>query len=105
MASLNSEHVHAQFLSPSHILRPPQTVACQVPPFMKFSRQEYRSKLPFPMPGSLSTPGIEPMSPALASESLTTISPGLPAIFPQFLTLDLSLVPPAWLETEIIYSS
>ena len=30
---------------------------------MEFSRQEYWSGLPFPPPGDLLSPGIEPMSP------------------------------------------
>ena len=33
---------------------------------MGFPRQEYWNELPFPFPGALSNPGIEPMSPALA---------------------------------------
>ena len=41
----------------------PWTVALQAPLFMGFSRQEYESELPFPPPGDLSDPGIEPMSP------------------------------------------
>ena len=32
---------------------------------MEFSRQEYWSGLPFPSPGDLPDPGIEPGSPAL----------------------------------------
>ena len=47
----------------------PWTVACQTPLSMGFSRQEYRSGLPFPVPRDLPHPGIEPMSlmsPALA---------------------------------------
>ena len=32
---------------------------------MGFSRQEYWSGLPFPSPGDLPNPGIEPRSPAL----------------------------------------
>ena len=43
----------------------PWTVACQDPPSMGFSRQEYWSGLPFPSPGDLPDPGIEPRSPAL----------------------------------------
>ena len=31
---------------------------------MEFPRQEYLSGLPFPTPGDLSDPGIEPPSPA-----------------------------------------
>ena len=34
-------------------------------PSMGFSRQEYWSGLPFPSPGDLPNPGIEPGSPAL----------------------------------------
>ena len=34
--------------------------------------------LPFPSPGHLSNPGIEPMSPALQADSLQTESPGKP---------------------------
>ena len=36
------------------------TVACQAPLFMGFSRQEYWRELPFPSPGYLPNPGIEP---------------------------------------------
>ena len=41
----------------------PWTVARQTPLFVGFSRQEYRSGLPFPSPGDLPDPGIE--SPSL----------------------------------------
>ena len=40
-------------------------VVCQAPLFMEFSRQEHWSGLPFPSPGDLPDPGIEPRSPAL----------------------------------------
>ena len=43
----------------------PWTVAHQAPQSMGFSRQEYFSGLPFPSPGDLPDPGIEPRSPAL----------------------------------------
>ena len=42
----------------------PWTAARQAPPSMGFSRQEYWSGLPFPPPGDLPNPGIEPESPA-----------------------------------------
>ena len=42
-----------------------RTVAHQAPPSMGFSRHEYWSGLPFPSPGDLPDPGIEPGSPAL----------------------------------------
>ena len=40
------------------------TVAHQAPLSVRFSWQEYWSNLPFPPPGDLPDPGIEPMSPA-----------------------------------------
>ena len=43
---------------------------------MEFSRQEYWSVLPFPSPGDLPNPGIEPRSPALHADSLPTEPPG-----------------------------
>ena len=54
----------------------PWTVACQAPPFMGFSRQEYWSGLPFPSPGDLPNPGIEARSPALQADSLLSEPPG-----------------------------
>ena len=44
----------------------PWTVARQAPLYMGFSRPEYWSGLPFPSPGDLSDPRIEPESSALA---------------------------------------
>ena len=46
------------------------TVARQAPLSMDFSRQEYWSWLPFPSPGDLPDPGIEPRSPALQADAL-----------------------------------
>ena len=43
---------------------------------MGFSRQEYWSGLPFPSPGDLPDPGIEPRSPALEADALTSEPPG-----------------------------
>ena len=45
---------------------------------MGFSRQEYWSGLPFPSPGDLPNPGIEPRSPALEADTLTSEPPGKP---------------------------
>ena len=59
-------------------LATPWTVACQVPPTMGFSRQEYWSGLPFPTPGDLPNPRIEPRSPALQADSLLTEPLGKP---------------------------
>ena len=56
----------------------PCTVAYQGPLSMGFSRQEYRSELPFPSPGDLPNPGIEPGSPALLADVLPSETPGKP---------------------------
>ena len=56
----------------------PWTIASQAPLSMEFSRQEYRSGLPFSPPRDLPDSVIEPTSPttALASRFFTTESPG-----------------------------
>ena len=64
----------------SHVLlfATPWTVAHQVHQFVGFSRKEYWSGLPFPPPGDLSDPEIEPeslTSPALADGLFTTSVP------------------------------
>ena len=59
-------------------LATPWTVACQAPLSMRFLRQEYWSGLPFPSPGDLPNPGIEPSSPALQADSLPTELQGKP---------------------------
>ena len=56
----------------------PWTAAHQAPLSMGFSRQEYWSGLPFPPPGHLPNPGIEPVSPALAGGCFTTEPLGKP---------------------------
>ena len=56
------------------------TVARQAPPSMGFSRQEYWSGLPFPSPGDLPNPGVEPRSPALEADALTSEPPGKPYV-------------------------
>ena len=49
----------------------------QAPLSMRFSRQEYYSELPFPSPGNLPEPGIEPWSPELEADALTSEPPRL----------------------------
>ena len=53
-------------------------VAYPAPQSMEFSRQEYWSGLPFPSPGDLPNPGIEPGSPALQADALPSEPPGKP---------------------------
>ena len=59
----------------------PWTVAHQAPSSMGFSRQEYWSGLPFPSPGDLPDPGIEPRSPTLQADALTSAPPGKPGVY------------------------
>ena len=57
-------------------LATPWTEARQGPLCMEFSRQEYWSGLPFPPPGDLPDPGVEPTSPALIGRFFTTEQQG-----------------------------
>ena len=85
-------------LSPSVLSGPfvtSWTVAHQAPLSMGFSRQEYRSGLPFSPSGDLPDSGIEPMSPvslALAGRFFTTESSGKSlTILDKILNIDLLL--------------
>ena len=53
-------------------------VAYQAPLSMGFPKQEYWSGLPFPSPGDRPNPGIEPRSPTLQADALTSEPPGKP---------------------------
>ena len=69
---LNVKKVKSRMLSRFSRVRlfvSPWAVACQAPPSMGFSRQEYWSGLPFPSPGYLPDPGIEPRSPTLQADT------------------------------------
>ena len=66
------------------------TVAHQAPPSMGFSRQEYWSGVPFPSPGDLPDPGIEPRSSAWQADALTSEPPGKP--MPSHMTTLLKTV-------------
>ena len=56
----------------------PQTPAHQAPPSLGFSKQEHWSGVPFPSPGDLPNPGIEPRSPTLQADALPSEPPGKP---------------------------
>ena len=62
---------------------------------MEFSIQEYRSGLPFPSPGGLLYPGIEPMSLSLFFEPMSLVSPALEG---RFFTADLQN---PWLPSDL----
>ena len=72
-------------VSPSRVrlFATPWTIAHWAPLSMGFPRQEYWSGLPFPLPGDLLDPGIEPgspASPALAGGFFTSEPPGKPLV-------------------------
>ena len=64
-------------LSCVRLFTTPWTVAHQASSSMEFSRHEYWSGLPFPSPGDLPNPGIEPGSPALQADTLPSELPGM----------------------------
>ena len=74
----------------------PWAVAYHAPPSMGFSRQEYLSGLPFPSPGDLPDPGIEPRSSAFQADALPSEPPGKP-IENLSLCQNLYTVLPWWL--------
>ena len=63
-------------LSHIRLFATPWTVAYQAPLSLGFSRQKYWSGSPFPSPGDLPNPGIEPRFPALEADALTSEPPG-----------------------------
>ena len=64
--------VKVKSLNRVRLFATPWTVAYQAPLSMGFSRQECWSGLPFP------SPGIEPRSPALQADTLSSEPPGEP---------------------------
>ena len=69
---LSSVKVKVKSLSHVRLSVTPWTVAYQVSPSMGFSRQEYWSGSPFLSPGDLPNLGIEPRSPTLEADTLTS---------------------------------
>ena len=64
----------------------PWTIANQAPLSMGFSKEEYWSGLPFPSPGYLPDPGIEPRSPSLQADALpSAIQEAIQETLVQFL--------------------
>ena len=69
--------VHVLRVSACSVFLTPWTVAHDASLSRRFPRQEYWSRLPFPPPGDLPNPGIEPRSPTLWADALTSEPPGL----------------------------
>ena len=74
-------------LSHVRLFATPWTVAYQAPLSLGFSRQECWSGLPFPSPGDLPNPGIEPGSPVLQADALPSEPPGKLTLYEAFLIL------------------
>ena len=74
--SVGKTKVKVKSLSSVQLFATPWTVAYQASPSMGFSRQECWSGLPFPSPGDLPDPEIEPVSPALQADALPSEPPG-----------------------------
>ena len=64
-----TQHIYS-LISPLFIQQ--TLLAHQAPPSMGFSRQEYWNVLPFPSSGDLPDPEIEPRSPTLEADTLTS---------------------------------
>ena len=75
-----SYHCAPSFTGMSNSLQLLWTLACCAPLFMRFFRQECWSGLPFPAPGILPDPGVEPGCPVLLADSFPAESLGKPNI-------------------------
>ena len=73
------ERKKVKSLSRVQFFATPWTVAYQAPLSMGFSRQEYWNGLPFPSPGDLPDPGIEPGFPPLQADTLLSEPQGSPS--------------------------
>ena len=76
LVNTNIYYSEVKLLSHVQLFATPWTVAHQAPQSMEFSRQEYWSGVPFPSPGDLPDPGIEPWSPTFQTDALTCEPPG-----------------------------
>ena len=65
-------------LSCVQLFATPWTITHQAPLSMEFFRQECWNGLPYPSPGDLPSPGIEPRSPKLQADALPSEPPGKP---------------------------
>ena len=78
IAEKRRERKKVKSLSRVQLFETMWTVAYQASQSMKFSGLEYWSGLPFPSPGDLPDPGIEPSSPTLQAGALLSEPPGKP---------------------------
>ena len=72
------ERKKVKLLSHVRLFATPWTIACQAPPSMGFSRQEYWNGLPFPSPGESSQPRDQTQVSCIAGRFFTAEVPGKP---------------------------
>ena len=84
--------VHTCVLSYVRLFATPWAVAHKAPLFMECSRHESWSEVPFPSPGDLPDPGIEPTFPALTGGFFTTELPErVQSVMQKNTDIDISL--------------
>ena len=71
-SACSRDQTRVSFIADRFFIATLWAVVRQAPRSMGFSRQEYWSGLPFPSPGDLPNPGVEPRSPALEADALTS---------------------------------
>ena len=87
---LLTKKVKVKSLSRVQLFATPWTVARQALLSMGFSRQENWSGLPYPSPGDLPNPGIEPRSPTLQTNALPSESQGKPVSINKVHSINIS---------------
>ena len=99
--------VHAQSLSHVWLSVTTWTVAHQALLSVGFSRQAYWSRYPFPSPGDLPDPGIEPASPALAGRYFTTEPSGKPIEFIAYVNHHptFTIVHEIWMHVKVEFKT
>ena len=75
LSEVSHMKVKVKSLSRVRLSVTPWTADYQAPPSMGLSRQEYWSGVPFPSPGDLPNPGIEPGSLTFQVDALTSEPP------------------------------
>ena len=73
------------------LLVTPLTIAHQAALSMESSRHVYWSRLPFPSPGDLPDPGIEPASPALQGDSFPCEPLGKPSLYTMLCQFEIQI--------------
>ena len=81
------------------------TIAHQAPMSMGFSRQDYWSRLPSPLPGNLPDPGIEPASPVFPALQVYSLPAGAIREAWYCIGCAQSLLPPQAVPPKLVVSA